>query len=777
MRVQANFFAVAFAVFLSVILGLSAGATDWLGIQGHYRAGHWTAVRLDGMLDGTGSEPSELPAGPVMLETTDGDGVVVQYEQSFLAAPDSSGARFGYCVPGTEAASLVVRSDESSASEQAENAVLLKTRFPEVGVPADGPSMIPLQMPWVLVFGDPMGIETIGANELLDRDASVAVTRLTSAKPLPDHVLGFSGVDMILVTSSGHDVLEQLSPAQSLAIAGWVKAGGRLMVTLGATAKQTLAAAPWLAELLPDSVVEASVIQLDPSGMETFTNSQTRLSVFDGLRLPKITSLTGGRSSQIGETLIAGRTARRISLPLAARYVSGFGKITVVAADLDQAPFVDWPERFDLVTKLAGKDLSDERGDVSSSIRLSGYSDLAGQVRRSLDRFDIKRGLNFSVIALVIAALVALVAPLDYFFVKRWLGNPLLGWLTFPIVAVLMSIGLVMAARPQLEASTETSDTGSMLRSNSMEFLDIDTSTHTGRLLRWSFLYSHTAEQLDVRSRVGESLGEITKSVEYQTMRPFGAPGQSMGGIQIDAWSESVVVPLSEIQSSSKENADSNSASSLTGIESRVQSLSIDPRGSKSLALSMQFATSVEAETVKRRGGSELLQGKLTNPLDVDLLDAMLIYQNWVYLLPTRFPAGATVEDVDRLRQKNFRWQLSRQRALESSSEGESWDVTRIDQPERLAEMLMFHDAVGGTRYTGLHHEVLGTLDLSELLTDDRCLLVGRCPEPWTTLQVAPSGASDSTGGSVPAQFKSSEPAGDTSSWVRVLMPVEELRR
>ena len=241
-------------------------------------------------------------------------------------------------------------------------------------------------------------------------------------------------------------------------------------------------------------------------------------------------------------------------------------------------------------------------------------------------------------------------------------------------------------------------------------------------------------------------------------------------------------VPLSTIDSMATEDALAAEDALSVGIQSHVESLSIDPRGSKSLALSMQFVSDVASESVKRRGGSELLQGKLTNPLDVDLLDAMLIYQNWVYLLPTRFPAGASVEDVDRLRQKNFRWQLSRQRALESSSEGESWDVTRVDQPERLAEMLMFHDAVGGTRYTGLRHEVLGTLDLSEMLTDERCLLVGRCREPWTTLRVAPSDATDSnaTGSddqTDPAQLESTEPNGDTSSWVRVLMPVEELRR
>ena len=770
-------------VIVGVVLGLIgkpdaaiAQATDteqvsidrsWIGINGHYRAGHWTAIRTDAIPSELLSS-NKLNGGGLTLETTDGDGVIVKYQQ-FLDRPS-----IGYCVPGTEAAPLVVRSgpikevgEQGQASD--DSRVLLRTRFPEAGVPAEGESMIPLGMPWVVVFGNSLGIDTIGANELLDRDSSVAVTKITDPQSIPDNVLGFSGVDLIVITSEGVSALSGLSPAQSKAISSWTRAGGRIFVTLGASAKQIFKAAPWLVESLPQSVANADVVRLDPSGIETFTSSQTRLSTFDGLRLPKITSLTGGRSSQIGETLVAGRTARRISAPVASRYVAGLGKITVIAADLDQSPFRDWPERFDLVTKLNERQLLADRGDASSSIRLSGYSDLSGQLRRSLDQFSIKRGLNFSLIALVIASLIILVAPLDYFVVRRFFGNPLLGWATFPIVVILLSVGLVFAAQPQamspkelvseqsgLSKGTANSNAAKTMRSNSIELLDLDTETNAGRLFQWSFVYSHTAQRLSLQTKLSDALKQVCETVQYQTLRPFGAPDVAMGGIQIDGWSDAIEVPVSSVNEED-------------GITSRIESLEIAPRGSKSLALSMQFQSKLEVPTVKRRGGSELLRGQLTNPLEVDVLDAMLIYQNWVYLLPTRFPAGAVVEDIDRLRQKNFRWQLSRQRALESSSEGESWDVTRVDQPNRLAEMVMFHDAVGGSRYTGLRHEVLGDLDLSDLLTEDRCLLVGRCRKPWTEL-IATQAGDDEV--SSPQSM-----AGDTSTWVRVLMPVEEVRR
>jgi hypothetical protein len=151
----------------------------------------------------------------------------------------------------------------------------------------------------------------------------------------------------------------------------------------------------------------------------------------------------------------------------------------------------------------------------------------------------------------------------------------------------------------------------------------------------------------------------------------------------------------------------------------------------------------------------------------------MLIYQNWAYFLPTRFPAGATVKEVDRLRQKNFRWQLSRQRALESSSQTEAWDVTQANQPERLAEMLMFHGVVGGVRYTGLQNQILGHLDMTDLLTADRCILVGRCRDPWMPLEVT----TGVQAGGPSAETATSIPPGDTHSWVRIVLPVQEVRR
>ena len=100
----------------------------------------------------------------------------------------------------------------------------------------------------------------------------------------------------------------------------------------------------------------------------------------------------------------------------------------------------------------------------------------------------------------------------------------------------------------------------------------------------------------------------------------------------------------------------------------------------------------VNQDSISRRSGSELLQGKLANPLDVDILDGMLIYGNWIYVLPTRFPSGSLIESLDALRQKNFRWHLSRQKALGSSSETEAWNPSETAELDRVGEMLLLNN-------------------------------------------------------------------------------------
>ena len=700
--------------------GLGEQTSSQFGITGHYRAGYWTAIRLD--------PGDSAAAGDVTLETRDGDGVRVIYDQSAAAVQNG----WGYVIPGSEAVPLLVRHEDQ---------VVSSSRFPIADTPSKGPSMIPRDMRWLVAFGDPLGIDQIGVNELLDRDALIAVSLPKTADAIPDSILGYDGVDLMIFGGSSLDLLAAMSPAQQSAITQWIRRGGRALVTMGESFPELRETAPWLLELLPLDAANLKTTRINPAALETSTSSQTRLDEFVGVQLPK----------QVGRALITGRTARRVSTPIAAEYAAGFGRITVIAVDLDDEQFVKWPERLDLLTKILGPVLVPRQRDPALKSQATAYDDLAGQLRATLDQFPVKRGFPFSLVSLILMGLIALVGPLDYLLINRVFGRPLLGWLSFPLIAIGLSILLIQQAQP-LAASSESGTVDSSRRCNRVEFIDIDSSRKLGRGHSVSYLYSHDAIRMNVGVRPTETMSAVSSEVADVLTTPFGYPSQSFGGIQIGV--EDARLPSYQVT----RNADRGSGD--------LRGLPLAPRSSKSLLTRFEFQPDLPALSVSRRRGSRILRGTLENPLPADLLDGMLVFENWVYLLPTRFPAGSRIPAIEDLRQKNFRWQLSRQKALEeNATETEAWDPSPHDSPRRICEMLMFHEAVGGTRYTSLNDDPLATLDLTHALTDDRCMLIGRLSEPMTDLKLAGDGVTAQT------------PSGETLTMIRLLLPVVTAQR
>jgi hypothetical protein len=675
-----------------------------VGIDGHYRVGCWTAVRVASPTLGTESKDR------LAIETLDGDGVRVVYRQPVEFAR----GQFGYIVPGSEAAPLVVRR---------ENETIVSARFPESGVPARGPSMIPRSMPWLIVVGDPLSIDKIGANELLNRPASLAVTMPKSADSFPSLAIGYDGIDAIIITGNGSPILKNFSPEQQLALRNWLLGGGRIVLTLGKSASQLVNDAPWISTLLPEKFGAIKTTMIDPSALEAYTSSQTQLEPFEGAELPR----------ELGQVLVLGRTTRKVTTPIVVDYVVGLGRVTVVAADLDSERFAAWPERLDLITRLTGNLLVSTDRELGQRSQATSYNDLAGQLRASLDQFSMKRPFRFSVISLIVLALIALVGPLDYLVVNRLFGRPLLGWITFPVIAIGLSVFLVWQSQPVTADAFASASKGSEpkasaqpFQSNRVELVDIDAETGFGRGTTWNYIYTHEARQISLQSESTAGLNQLSTDIPMRLLFPFGYPGRSLGGIQIVG--DDSRMPAYEVDFSESDNQSG----------STIAELALAPRSSKSISARYQFKPKLPTDVVvQRRRGSELLEGSITNPLPFDLLDGMLVYRNWAYLLPTRFRAGATIDSVDTLRQKNFRWQLSRQRAVESSSETQAWNPSDTQSISRVCEMLMFYDAVGGHRYTNLEHEVLSGLDLSNLLVDDRCMLIGRLESPMSRLSIA----------------------------------------
>ncbi|MCS7465299.1 hypothetical protein NZK35_01265 [Stieleria sp. ICT_E10.1] len=742
-----------------------------VGINGHYRVGRPTAIRLAESIR-SAMETDGRSRSEFTLETLDGDGVRVRY--GTYPTADSEPIELGYVVPGSEAAPLQIQRTTEAGTE-----VVVQTRFPAAGRPDRGPSMISAGMPWIVSVGDPLGVDQIGAsNVLLDKAARIAVTRIGSADRLPFQSLGYDGVDMVMVNATGVPVLEAMTGAQAEALVSWLRRGGRLFVTLGEATERTLQAAPWLRSLLP--VEDVTLSRYDPAAFETFTSSQTPLDVFQGIKLPR----------REGRVLISGRTTRRVSAVLGADYVIGLGHLTVVTADLDAPRFAQWPERLDLVKQVVGELLEEQTGERDSRTGSTSFSDLAGQMRGVLDQFVIKPRFSFSVVSVVVMLLIALIGPLDYLLINRVWGKPLLGWVSFPLMAIALSVFLVIQAAPKTVADAADTDsaggdstgtnstaaasaTSALWRANQFQVTDIDLVDGAGRGFAWCSLYSHDPARVDLRYRARETLAPLEPKSSGQpgwtTARsfvfPMGYPGREFGGIQL-AGENSVFEAYSVTPSRIGQEVGQEVG---RGVKTELNGLTIAPRSSKSIAARYSFTADTDrAVAVIRRPGSELLRGTLVNPLPYDILDGVLIYGNWVYLLPTRVPAGSSVAELSELRQKNFRWRLTRQQSADKSTTVTTpWSPSDFSDAKRVAEMILFHRAAGGELYTGLGHHVLGDLDLSDLLVEDRCLLMGRTEQPLFELEVKET--MDDSAGFI-------QPGGRVLSMVRVVVPVRSTR-
>ncbi len=681
--------------------GEAGAATTRLGICEHYRVGHWTGVRID---DSIGSRIAGM-------QTIDGDGVRVSYLGPDPATGDpTTGGRWIYAVPGSDGAPIEWLDRDGQPIGSA--------RFPATAVE---PSK-----PWIVIVGDSLGIEKIGVNDLLNRGSSVAASLIEDADQLPDAAIGWSGVDLLVISPSGLPVLSSMSQRQGRAVTDWIRSGGRVVVSLDDDFDRLRREAPWLASTLPVAV-GASALRIDPSALETFTSSQSPLPTLIGTEL----NARGGR------TLIEGRTATRQPTRVAIESIVGFGLVTTVAVPLDSQAMAVWPQRSLLLSRLTDRLPASEtaaRRETRATAAVE-FDDLAGQMRSALDRFDSHRPVAFSIVSLLLLGLVAFLGPIDYLLVNRWLGRPLLGWITFPLSALLLS-GLIVFLGMSPGVASPAAGTASTAKSagitiNRLEIIDVDatSSPAIGRGFHWAHVGSRHAMRIPYAPKLSSPLSARDENAPPLTA-PFGYPGTTFGGIQIVG--ENRQMPPYRIVL----DRDPHNARNDWG--GGPETFPVAPRGSKGFLTQWTFSAQLgQTDGLYRKRGGDLLDGELTNPLAIDLLDGVLVYGNWAYILPTRLRAGQTIPSLSSLRQKNFRWQLSRREALENTTRSEPWNVTMHDDLQRLTEVMMFESMVGGRDYTGLANRPLRPLDLTYLLSPDRAILFGKQSQPSVELPIS----------------------------------------
>lgn len=643
--------------------------------------------------------------GSLIVSTVDGDGVAVDYTQPITDANDLR------CYFQLGRGLERVRVSLADASGTVTQTTLI-----------DAPQAIPSEKQWILAVGDAIGIQ--GASDEQGRRDFPVVSLLTDGNQFPHHWSGFDGVDLIVFSGSQATIVNDLADAQKQALADWVRHGGRMVLTLGGQALAAVAPDAWLNKSL-GLEIEEQVVDFDPRAIESYSGTQTPLKSFAGLRLPS----SGGR------TLLTGRTVDRQSAPIVKEYLIGFGRLLVLAADLDQEPFATWPDRQNLLERFVPDVLILNKNTTRHSGAV-GYSDIVGQIRRTIDQFGSHWWLPFKLLAGFFVLYLGLIGPLDYWVVNRWIGRPLLGWITFPF-AVLVFAGLAFYGT--------TVATPSQPVVNQFSVVDIDPSENVARGFAWSQYLSGTAKQNDLAFAIQPSFAD--PDATQPILGWWGVNGEEFGGLA--SIGRDRQMPSYTIKTTTTDGAQRSTI---------ANGLPLATAATKGLAARWQFAPNTDASSsLKQRTGTDLISGGISNPLDVDLLDAILVYRGWAYLLPTRFAAGQRISQVSTLTSKNLKWRLTRRSVDNGTAATEPWNPELQGDLDRLLEIVMLYDAAGGARYTELNNRIINHLDLSHVLATNHAILIGRVDAAVIQLQ-----------GDTPTAEM-----GTVRSYARILLPVE----
>lgn len=664
-----------------------------VGFAGNYKSGFWTPVWLTLT---AGDAPIQ---GVLQLIAPDGDQVPVIHfaggegksAQSLDLPAGQSTTVLAYVKAGPERSRISAR-----VIEPASGKLLWQSKLPE-SVSAPLTSTRPL----IVGIGPSIGItEAIRFLRRSD-DSQIAAAEVTSASRLPDQWWGYEGVECIILTTGEGSLLDSLSTTQAAALEQWVRMGGKLVLSVGSRGAKVLATdSPWK-RLVPGKLVRVAPLR-DGAGLQTAGGEPFPLP--DDASRPDVAELTDFPGEL--ELVQGGLGA---DLPLIIRSPYGFGEITLLTLDLEDAKLAKWSGRSRLISRLIqGPDASTSQAPSRSSTggRL-GYSDLVGQLRAALERFPGVSAINFTTVSLLCLSYILLIGPVDFLLLRRLNLPRWLTWIIFPALATAYC-GIAWLYGEQAH--------GTELCVNQAEIVDVDIAQQSVRGTAWTHIYSPATRTLNLTLRVDDQVISGTQPVAHWTTWQ-GLPGTGLGGLSSGQLATVVIDPY---------------ATSSPGTTAGVSDLPVQIAATKSLSTRWWGKADVQPISLKLNEFG-LISGQLTNPLDVDLRDCLLTYNIWLYRLKT-LRAGETIQ-LSEFPPLNLEARLQ-QRVLASSKDvATPWLRDSTDVPA-IMQMLMFHEAARGQSYTNLTHRYQPYLDLTPQLQRGRAILAGRADMPAAKLLV-----------------------------------------
>lgn len=699
------------AAFL-IALGVSAGIRAQesavgltveqvqVGIGGYFKVGEWTSLRIS-VRSETGRSVK------LSVEAPDPDDQLIRFQSPPAELKGGETRTLETCFQTARATGdVIVRLDDGDGKLLVQR----KVRRSEQDDAEIRPGL-KLDVPLWVTLGHPPGIEAEVAG-MTGRAARVVP--LESAADFPRDWRAWSSVDALVIATAGTgdrpSVLAGFDSARSETLRNWVRNGGHLILSMAAEA-DAYRKSP-LAEWVPATIDgQGTLRQL--IGLETYSGQNAPLKISGAVKAARIAPLPQKNV-----------LVKELTGPLLAEMSYGLGRVTIVALDLNRPPLAEWKALPVVCRKLLGEQVeSASRARPQSSNRqLShiGVTDLGTQWQAIQEDFAaVKRPSYWSVMGLILLY-VAVIGPLDYLVVNRWLRRPEWTWVTFPLL-VCLGAGAAAWGAGQINHAG--------LQVNQFGLLDIETQTRTLRGHAWMSLYSPETRRYEVRVEPDAALlgiKERSRPDDAVRLTWLGAPENAVGGLYRGA--------SAGVSGRNYRLAESGS---------EIENLPVPQWSTKSLVADWGASLSEDLATSQlTSSGVGQVSGTIAHHLPVPMEDCLLVVGGWAY-----FPVnerGMLAPHVEwqpagpQGRQRDLKALMTgekRTRSQKNKTESEILTTTEPYNPlrhnwEELVSMVSFHRVAGGTQYTGLGHAALRSLELTPQMQLGRAILIGRVNLP-----------------------------------------------
>jgi len=301
---------------------------------------------------------------------------------------------------------------------------------------------------------------------------------------LPNAWFGYDGVDAVFLTTSDRDATTALvneRTGRKAALAEWVRRGGNLVVSVGKN-EDLLAGMGEINDLLPMQPVGVAEVNVARVAWKDVPSGENPLGQVTVARL-------AAKPGRTAVTLAAGpKGDDGRDTPIVVQGPYGWGRVTLVALELESRALAGWSSRGLFWSELANRagprvpqsELSAPTNRVAFSQTVGEDGAFAGIVQQ-METFPGVPVVSFGWVALFILLYIIIVGPLDYLFLKKVVKRMELTWVTFPLTVLVISAAAYYAAY---------AIKGSDLRINKFDLVDIDVANRQATGHTWYTLFS-----------------------------------------------------------------------------------------------------------------------------------------------------------------------------------------------------------------------------------------------------------------------------------------------